>query len=72
MANDFAGIASTDIKKFFAFEIQKLNQEQPELALWNHPKVQTILKAKARDMKEVTQRVRQEEAMTFGSATAKP
>ncbi|WP_284985479.1 hypothetical protein [Arthrobacter sp. fls2-241-R2A-172] len=68
MANAFAGIASTDIKEFFAFEIQELHREQPELALWNHPKVQTILKAKARDMKGVSQ----EDAKSFGSAMAKP
>ncbi|WP_314324196.1 hypothetical protein [Paenarthrobacter ilicis] len=72
MANDFAGIASTDIKEFFAFEIQKIYQEQPKLALWNHPKVQTILKAKARDMKGLSQGVRQEDAMAFGSSMAKP
>lgn len=68
MANAFAGIASTDIKEFFAFEIQKLHNEQPDLALWDHPKVQTILKAKARDMKEFCQA----EAMALASAMAKP
>lgn len=68
MANAFAGIASAEIKEFFAFEIQKLHNEQPALALWDHPKVQTILKAKATDMKEVSQ----EKAMSYASATAKP
>lgn len=71
MANDFAGIASSEIKEFFAFEIQKLHSEQPDLALWSHPKVKTILKAKARDMKEFSQEVRQEESMGLGSAMAK-
>lgn len=68
MANAFAGIASTEIKEFFAFEIQKLHAEQPKLALWDHPKVQTILKAKARDMKEFSQA----DCMAVGSAMAKP
>ena len=72
MANDFAGIASSDIKEFFAFEIQKIHQEQPKLALWNHPKVQTILKAKARDMKGISQGFRHEDAKSFGSSLAKP
>lgn len=51
MANDFASIASARIREFVAFELQKLHQEDHELALWKHPKVQTILKAKASDMK---------------------
>lgn len=72
MANDFAGIASSAIKEFFAFEIQRLHAEQPELTLWNHPKVQTILKAKAKDMKELCQGLSQAEDKDLGRALAKP
>ncbi|MBD1541039.1 hypothetical protein G9E11_01960 [Arthrobacter sp. IA7] len=72
MANDFAGIASSAIKEFFAFEIQKLHSEQPDLALWGHPKVRTILKAKASDMKAVCRGLRQEQDKDYGSALAKP
>lgn len=51
MAKDYAGISSEDIRAYIAFELQKLFTEQPGLALWADARVQTILKAEARDMK---------------------
>lgn len=51
MGNDFAGIASNRIKQYVAFELQKLHKEEPDYALWKHPKVQTILKADALSLK---------------------
>lgn len=55
MAKDFAGISSEDIRAFVAFELRKLNREQPELALWADARVQTILKSEAKDLKELSQ-----------------
>lgn len=55
MAKDFAGISSDAIRAFIAFEAQKLHGENPTLALWEDARVQTILKATARDLKAETQ-----------------
>lgn len=55
MAKDYAGISSDAIRAFIAFEAQKLSREYPELALWEDGRVQTILKATARDLKAETQ-----------------
>lgn len=52
MAKDYAGISSDAIRAYVAFELQKLNTESPELALWNDARVQTILKATPRNLKE--------------------
>lgn len=52
MAKDYAGISSDAIRAYVAFELQKLNSESPELALWNDARVQTILKATPRNLKE--------------------
>jgi hypothetical protein len=57
MAKDYAGISSDDIRAFIAFEAQKLHGENPTLALWEDARVQTILKATARDLKAETQAV---------------
>lgn len=51
MAKDYAGISSSAIKAFVAFELQKLNTESPTLALWDDARVQTILKATPRNLK---------------------
>lgn len=55
MAKDYAGISSTEICAFVAFELQKLHKEQPTLALWADLRVQTILKSEAKDLKELSQ-----------------
>jgi len=52
MAKDYAGISSDAIRAYVAFELQKLNAESPEFALWNDARVQTILKATPRNLKE--------------------
>lgn len=52
MAKDYAGISSDAIRAFVAFELQKLNTENPEMALWGDARVQTILKATPRNLKE--------------------
>ena len=52
MAKDYAGISSDAIRAYVAFELQKLNAESPDLALWNDARVQTILKATPRNLKE--------------------
>lgn len=52
MAKDYAGVSSSAIKAFVAFELQKLNTESPTLALWEDARVQTILKATPRNLKE--------------------
>jgi hypothetical protein len=51
MAKDYAGISSDAIRAFVAFELQKLNAENPTLALWEDGRVQTILKATPRSLK---------------------
>jgi hypothetical protein len=53
MANDYAAIASETIRAGVAYEVQKLAVEQPELGAWSKRQVQTILKAKARSLKEL-------------------
>lgn len=76
MANDYAGIASTPIREFIAWELQKLHREQPDLTLWADQRVQTILKAKARDLKAEPQGLRQEvchsDAIASPDALANP
>ena len=57
MAKDYAGISSDAIRAFIAYEAQKLHRENPTLALWEDARVQTILKATARDLKAETQAV---------------
>jgi hypothetical protein len=68
MAKDYAGISSDDIRAFIAFEAQKLHGEIPTLALWEDARVQTILKATARDLKAETQAV----AKVIPDSLAKP
>lgn len=69
MANDFACIASNNIKQFVAFEIQKLHREEPDFALWQHAKVQTILKADALSLKEFCPPYGKEKAKDPNSST---
>lgn len=51
MANDFAAIASGIIRRFFAFELTRLHDEEPELKAWSDPRIGTILKEPREDMK---------------------
>lgn len=51
MAKDYAGISSDAIRAYVAFELQRLHAENPEMALWNDARVQTILKATPRNLK---------------------
>lgn len=55
MANDWACIASANIRAFVSFELSKLHNAEPALPLWKDARVQSILKSEARDMKEVSQ-----------------
>jgi len=55
MANDWACIASSEIRSFVSFELKKLHDEEPGLTLWKDSRVQSILKAEAKDMKELCQ-----------------
>ena len=51
MANDYAAIASTQIRKFFIWELRKQSAEQPELNLWTLDRIRTLLKGDAEDLK---------------------
>lgn len=55
MANDWACIASSEIRSFVSFELKKLHSEEPALTLWKDARVQSILKSEAKDMKELCQ-----------------
>ena len=54
MTKAFAGIASKKIRQVLAFEVQKLREREPELAAWKVKQVQTILEARATDIRELT------------------
>lgn len=54
MAKDYAGIASPDIRMFFAHELKRLNDEMPDEKCWDDERVQKILSAPSKDMKELT------------------
>lgn len=72
MTNDYAGIASPDIRAYIAHELQRLHKEQPELKLWEDRRVQGILKEQAKDLKAETQEVSQAEAKAMAKPLAKP
>lgn len=55
MANDWACIASSDIRSFVSFELSKLQAAESALPLWKDSRVQSILKAEAKDLKEFSQ-----------------
>lgn len=54
MANDYAGIASQDIREFFVFELQKYKQEEPTLKCWDMDRVKGILERASKDMKQLS------------------
>lgn len=54
MANDYAGIASQDIREFFVFELQKYQQEEPTLKCWDMDRVKGVLERASKDMKQLS------------------
>lgn len=54
MTKAFAGIASKKIRQVLAFEVQKLREREPDLAAWKVKQVQTILDARATDIRSFT------------------
>ena len=64
MANDFAAVASQDIRRFFVWELRKQTREQADLALWKLDRIKTILKSDAADMKEHVRVARESEAQS--------
>jgi len=50
MANAYAGVASPQIRRVIAWEVQKLNRREPDLAAWQKPAVQTVLAEPAFDL----------------------
>jgi hypothetical protein len=55
MANDWACVASPDIRAFVAFELSKLHDGDPSLPLWKDARVKKILLAEAKDLKGFSQ-----------------
>lgn len=72
MTNDYAGIASQDIRAYIAHELQRLHHEQPELKLWEDRRVQGILKEAGKDLKAEIQEVSQQESKAMAKPLAKP
>lgn len=54
MTKAFAGIASKKIRQVLAFEVQKLREREADLAAWKVKQVQTILEARATDIRSLT------------------
>ncbi|MDJ1370658.1 hypothetical protein [Gulosibacter molinativorax] len=54
MTNAFASVASKKIRQVIAFEVQKLQVQQPELRAWEVKQVRTILEFAAASIHEVT------------------
>lgn len=71
MAKDYAGVSSPDIRAFIAWEAQKLQRENPGLALWNDDRVKTILKSTAKDLKEETMHLDKEKPCALPNPLAK-
>lgn len=55
MANDWACVASPDIRAFVSFELSKLHNSDPSLPLWKDARVKKILLAEAKDLKGFSQ-----------------
>jgi hypothetical protein len=53
MTNAYAAVASKEIREVIAFEIQKLHDRQPELNAWNVKQVETLLRAKGSDIRDL-------------------
>lgn len=54
MMNAYAAIASKTIREILAFEVQKLRKLEPTLKVWEVKQAQTLLKAKASDLRTFT------------------
>jgi hypothetical protein len=54
MANDYAGVASSKIRSFFAHELKRLNAESPNDKCWEDARVAKILDAPSDDLKAVS------------------
>jgi len=54
MMNAYAAIASRPIREIIAFEVQKLRKAEPDLKIWEAKQSQTLLKAKGRDIRDLT------------------
>lgn len=54
MTNAYAAIASRTIREILAFEVQKLRDREPNLNAWTVKQVETLLKAKATDIRTFT------------------
>jgi hypothetical protein len=53
MTNAYAAVASRVIREVIAFEVQKLHDRQPELNAWNVKQVETLLRAKGSDIRDL-------------------
>lgn len=54
MANDYAGIASREIRSFFIHELQRIFDKSPELKCWEIDRVKSLLEGAAANMKELS------------------
>jgi len=62
MANAYGGVASPQIRKVIAWEVQKLNGREPDLAAWQKPAVQTVLAEPAFDLTTLRSRYQDADA----------
>lgn len=53
MANDYAGIASREIREFFIYELQRIHTEDPTMKCWEVDRVKALLKGRAVNMKQL-------------------
>ena len=54
MMNAYAAIASRSIREVIAFEVQKIRKAEPDLKIWEAKQSQTLLKAKGKDIRDLT------------------
>lgn len=53
MTNAYAAVASRQIREVIAFEVQKLQKAEPDLNAWSVKQVETLLKAKGSDIRDL-------------------
>lgn len=54
MANDYAGIASQQIREFFIYELKKFHSRESDLKCWEIDRVRGLLDRTSRNMKELS------------------
>src|SRR6185312_14902113 len=66
MANAYADISSPEIRRYFVHELKRIHADDPEMKCWEEPRVKSILREPAEDMKAIPQAMPDSTAQAIG------